>query len=620
MRNDPPLDPRQLPLPLAAEIDRLCDRFGAEWAAGRRPKAEDYLTDVAEGLRAPLLAELLRVELEARRRAGEAITVREFHERFPDDTSAVEAAFHPTQQAVPGPCGPDGLLSIGKYRVVELLGGGGQARTYLAFDPDLKRRVVLKLYHGADTPEQQEQVLKEGRALARVQGPYLARCFGAERDGDRVYLILEYVPGRTLAAILQERASGFGEAVRLMVHVAEGLESVHACGMLHRDLKPSNTLIGDDGMPRLIDFGLAAPLASDELHGVSGTLSYMAPEQARGQGERLDARTDVFGLGAVLYALLTGRPPYKDPDPRRLLELARRGQVTPPRQVEPSIPGPLDRICVKALAADPSRRFGSAAEFGRALGRYRRRPLRMAGTAVAACVLILLGLIPLLRRTAPRAGPDGAISPVTTPDLTALAPVRIVRFDIEHLAGRGGEEFDVGKLGERSFAVRSGDDVTVDADLSEPAHSYLIAFRPDGVDEVFQPEDPETPPGKTARPRYPPESEPGRAYRLSEGAGLHAFALVVSRAPLPSYRQWKGRHGTPPWQERLSAAAGVVWSYDGRRLRPLTGEDLGDQRGAGATIRGGGGPVAELAAWLKRIPGVDDVAIKAFPVPPASVP
>ena len=366
MKDRPPLDPRQLPLELAVEVDRLCDRFGAEWAAGRRPRAEDYLNCVGDGLRAPLLGELLRVELEHRRATGEEITQQEFLNRFPGDTAAVEAAFQSTVLVVPSRNGHTGPHCVGKYQAVNPLGHGGQARTYLAFDPDLKRQVVLKLYHRVTSLDQQEEVLKEGRALARVQSPYLARCFSAERDADRVYLVIEYVPGRTLAAILQDRVLGIGESVLLVEHVAEGLKAVHASGLLHRDLKPSNILIGDDGLPRLIDFGLAAPLASDELHGVSGTLSYMAPEQARGQGERVDARTDVFGLGAVLYELITGRPPYKDPDPQKLAELARRGEVTPPRQVKRSIPRSLERVCLKALAADPGKRFGSAEEFRRA--------------------------------------------------------------------------------------------------------------------------------------------------------------------------------------------------------------------------------------------------------------
>ena len=326
----------------------------------------------------------------------------------------------------------------------------------------------------------------------------------------------------------------------------------------------------------------------------------------------------------MLYELITGRPPCHDPDPQKLAELARRGEVTPPRQVKRSIPRPLERVCLKALAADPAKRFGSAEELRRALRLYRQRPLWIAGAGVAAaCVL---GIIPVTKWLAPPAGSDSAVSsntsqgPVALPSIAVVEPVRIVRFDIEHLAGRGGHEFEVGKLGEQSFAVRPDDDVTIEAELSEPAYCYLIAFRPDGVDEVFQPKDPETPPQKTRSPSYPPESRPDLVYRLAEGTGLQAFALVVSRAPLPPYREWKARRGSPPWQKGLSAAPGVVWWYDGRRLSSLTGADLKSQRGQGATVRGGGTALAELASWLKADPGVDAVAIKAFPVPPVSGP
>jgi serine/threonine protein kinase len=624
MGDNPPLDLRQLPLPIAAEIDRLCDRFGAEWAVGRRPRAEDYLKCVDEELRAALLVELLRVELEVRRAEGEEIAEQEFLERFPGDKTAVAEAFQSTVTVVPCQNGQAGPERIGKYQVVNLLGAGGQAQTYLAFDPDLKRRVVLKLYHRAHGLDQQEQVLKEGRALARVQSPYLARCFSAERDANAVYLVMEYVPGRTLDATLRDRELGVDQAVRLVEHVAEGLKAIHAAGLLHRDLKPSNILIGDDGMPRLIDFGLAAPLASDELHGMSGSLPYMSPEQARGQGERVDARTDVFGLGAVLYELITGRPPYHDRDPEKLADLARRSETTPPRELKRSIPKPLERLCLKALAADPAKRFGSADELNRALRRYRQRPWWIAGAGVAAASV--LGIISLMKRFAPPAGAGSAVSSNTSqsdvalPSSAVVEPIRIVRFDIEHLADRGGHEVAVGKLGEESFVVRQGDDVTIEAELSEPAYCYLIAFRPDGVDEVFQPEDPETPPRKTRSPRYPPESRPDLVYRLAEGSGLHSFAVVVSRAPLPPYRRWRARRGSPPWQKGLSAAPGVVWWYDSRRLSALIAPDRYGQRGQGATVRGGGTAVATLAAWLKADPAIDAVAVKAFSVPPVSGP
>ena len=119
-------------------------------------------------------------------------------------------------------------------------------------------------------------------------------------------------------------------------------------------MKPSNILIGDDGLPKLIDLGLVSPLASDALRQISGTFPYMSPEQARGQVERIDARSDVFGLGAVLYELLTGRPPYRGRDLDDVWDQAREGRVAAPREFKRSISRSLERVCMKALAADPA--------------------------------------------------------------------------------------------------------------------------------------------------------------------------------------------------------------------------------------------------------------------------
>ena len=270
--------------------------------------------------------------------------------------------------------------------MIRLLGAGGQAETYLAFDPDLRRQVVLKVYHKARTGDQQEVVLKEGQALARVRSPYLAECYSAERQAGLAYLVMEYVPGRTLSQALHDRPLRLADSLRLVEQVAEGLAAVHACGLLHRDVKPSNILIGDDGLPKLIDLGLASPLASDALREISGTFPYMSPEQARGQVERINARSDVFGLGAVLYELLTGRPPYRGRNLDDIWDQAREGRVTAPRELKRSISRSLERVCMKALAADPTRRFTSAAEFQPAYAasggdrygwsgpRYSRRP------------------------------------------------------------------------------------------------------------------------------------------------------------------------------------------------------------------------------------------------------
>jgi hypothetical protein len=192
---------------------------------------------------------------------------------------------------------------------------------------------------------------------------------------------------------------------------------------------------------------------------------------------------------------------------------------------------------------------------------------------------------------------------------------------IDHMAKRGKNQFLArGDLEQRSFAVRPDDDVTVRAELSEPAFAYLIAFRPDGVDELCDPAEPDERPAKTRQPSYPTAGRTSKVYRLNDGPGLHAFAVVASRNPLPPYRQWKEQHRIHGWPKGLSSALGVVWWHDGQGLFPLTAEDPSGQRSQGATIGGGGETVAELADRLRALPGVDAVAVKAFPVATADGP
>ncbi len=165
----------------AAEVDAARERFAADCAAGRRPSIEDELLGVAESIRGSLLAALIEIELESRRKSGERPTAEEYIRRFPTDSATITAAFAPLTVTAPVRDGP--VNQIGKFDVIRLLGAGGQAETYLAFDPDLRRQVVLKVYHKAWTGDQQEAVLKEGQALARVRSPYLAECYSADAPG-----------------------------------------------------------------------------------------------------------------------------------------------------------------------------------------------------------------------------------------------------------------------------------------------------------------------------------------------------------------------------------------------------------------------------------------------------
>jgi hypothetical protein len=372
-------------------ILRSVEAFEDAMQRGESPRLEDLLHGFSDYARAELLRQSLGVELEYRRRRGEKPALQDYLPRFPDDHGIVEAAFAVPELASTVDMIMDtstGVLTdhlpstIGKFVVLGRLGGGSQGSAYLARDPDIGWLVVLKRYHTVASDSEARSVGQDGTALSRLRSRYTPQCFGLERVGDERILVMEYVPGRNLSEIIASGLPSATKAARLVEQVAEGLEAVHACGMIHRDIKPSNIVQGDGGLPRLVDFGLAAHVGSSALRTISGTPPYMAPEQARGQWERIDARTDIYGLGAVLYTLLTGVPPHPGASQRVALEHAKEGEVKPPREYDRSIPRPLESIVMRALAADPNQRYATAANMRQALRGYRIRHFFMlAGLA-----------------------------------------------------------------------------------------------------------------------------------------------------------------------------------------------------------------------------------------------
>jgi len=329
-------------------VDRAAERPAAEWASFLERECPADPTLQSEALR--LLEH------------AQAASTEGFLEPSapPTEPSSVSVAHG---EPNPGSAEP---IHVGKYQIVRRFSElSGQAAAYLAFDPDLERHVVLKRYHSG--PHGPSGEAEEGRALAKVVSPYVARCHGIERIDGGAYLVVEYVPGRNLAEVRRDGPLDLAQVVGILAQLAEGVAAVHARGLIHRDIKPANVILHDDGTPRLVDFGVTAHLGGSRLRARSGAPPYMAPEQARGEWDRIDFRTDVFGLGGVLYKLLTDHAPHAGSTVNEVLEHAKKADVTPPRQLDPTIPAPVEAVCLKALAAAPENRYTTALEFAAAL-------------------------------------------------------------------------------------------------------------------------------------------------------------------------------------------------------------------------------------------------------------
>jgi serine/threonine protein kinase/formylglycine-generating enzyme required for sulfatase activity len=367
----------------------------SRWLAGSPVESERYLVEMPElGEDRGARLAVVEGEVRARRAVGAVSTLADFRGRFPElhdeltvlfeaggdrpETGACPSGGSNDPTAAYGVVGPDGVYSertihefIGRYQILRIIGQGGFGLVYLARDELLDRPVAIKVPR-LDRVTREEDVdafLREARILAGLDHENIVPVYdvGRTRDG-LCFVVSKWIDGESLTRNALGEGANPARIAVLVAAVADALAHAHQRGLVHRDVKPSNVLLDAATKPYLTDFGLALR-EEDFAQGaaVAGTPAYMSPEQARGEWHRVDARTDIFSLGIVLFELLSGGHPYGTGMPSTIMRRIAMGGPLPCLRVDDSIPPELERICLRALAPRAADRYGTARELAEEL-------------------------------------------------------------------------------------------------------------------------------------------------------------------------------------------------------------------------------------------------------------
>ena len=296
------------------------------------------------------------------------------------DASAVTGGYTPSRMPKPAKAVD---VKVRGYEILGELGRGGMGVVYKAKQVGLDRLVALKMILAGAHARQKDldRFKAEAQAVARFQHPNIVQVFEVGDSDGLPFFSLEFVDGGTLADQVKREPQPPHRAAEVMEALARAMQYAHERDVVHRDLKPANVLVTRDGVPKITDFGLAKRLEADsgqtQAGTVLGTPSYMAPEQAMGDTDKVGPAADVYSLGAMFYDLLTGRPPFAGSSVLDTLEMVRTREPVPPGQLAAKLPKDVETICLKCLQKDPAKRYASAGELADDLRRSRSgSPLR----------------------------------------------------------------------------------------------------------------------------------------------------------------------------------------------------------------------------------------------------
>jgi hypothetical protein len=474
-----------------------------------KPQLEDYaqrfptLVDSGE-----LPIDLIAHEYRVRILWGDRPSISEYTTRFPAQADAVRreltrihretsdshvATDHPISQAddvvshheAPTIGIADAVLAdsrqeapperIGRFEITGVLGSGSFGVVYRANDPQLKREVAIKVPRPGCVAALggTSGYLAEARNIASLDHAGIVPVYevGCSDDG-QCYVVSKLMSGGDLEQLTQDAHLSYERSAELVAYVADALHHAHCRGLVHRDVKPANILLDAQGNPLLADFGLA--MHENDFGsgpGYVGTPTYMSPEQARVEGHLVDARTDIFSLGLVLFKLLSGKSPYRSKSMEQLVAEITSCEPRPVRQLDPLVPEELDRICQKARATRPADRYSTASDLAKDLRAFLRqsqktsaprRVLALALFAVAACALVPVGLSLF---------PAKSAAPVASP-----APLAAPFLDMDHLVvdEHGRRPVTVTK---RDIPLSEGEEVVLDVRLRNEQVGFLYLFQ-----------------------------------------------------------------------------------------------------------------------------------------------